>query len=196
MEGNFHHPSLEWRRRIEAHYREGYKYSCPYCVLSKATHVFTATKFTLLCDHIVGSNADNTTQEHDELKATDGWYDPDWEDPREVGPSTATTEKYAQAGRKILRTYEIDTTPMRILGAPTIFGSGMQQSSKPPTPLPTRHDDSIHVGGLHGVTIPPQLESEIMRGFNPTLLALPQELLDDVQVTSKPHSAEDTSMGE
>ncbi|PPJ52617.1 hypothetical protein CBER1_11147 [Cercospora berteroae] len=112
-ESTFHTPLDRIRREQknrQADHPKG-KWQCKYCQHADdmpEEDKKLCSSHSQLTTHIKDSNAENTSAEHDRLKAEDGWYDPDW---TRLNP--ATQVKKAQAGMKNLKTLGFSTAEQK-----------------------------------------------------------------------------------
>ncbi|KJX92198.1 hypothetical protein TI39_contig5893g00001 [Zymoseptoria brevis] len=142
QESKYHHPVETWKRRYHADRPPGWKFDCLYCNEADVDERFSTFKMNDLITHIMESTADTKGELHDQLKAADGWYTPEFENATVTGPSQRTIEKREAEGRKKMQQMDIDLTPRRqLLGTEPAEGNrSIVRGSHPPSPLPARYD--------------------------------------------------------
>ncbi|SMQ45618.1 unnamed protein product [Zymoseptoria tritici ST99CH_3D7] len=200
QESKYHHPVETWKRRYHADRPPGWKFECLYCKEADVDERFSTFKMNDLITHIMESTADTEGELHDQLKAADGWYTPEFENATVTGPSQRTIEKREAEGRKKMQQMDIDLTPRRqLLGTEPVEGNrSVVRGSHPPSPLPARYDidrDEYNQEAL--ANLPTHLQDQIMTGYSEQLMAnpVPEYLRDEIMVTAYPRSAEEEEGG-
>ncbi|KAK5138098.1 hypothetical protein LTR08_004792 [Meristemomyces frigidus] len=206
LTGHFHHPVTKWRRKVETETKdENGQFQCPYCTSAGLADVPGFKTFRKMMKHMFESSPTSSSDEHDMLKAEDGWYDEDFADALNLGSTERSTQLKSAAGtKKLIESGIIDTTPYRQLLVPEPYqhSDNIVRGSYPPAPLSARYQQFLQTGAAAAAIardedlIPAHLEGFITRGYMETPTnPLPLYMRNDVLVTARPRSQEeDTEM--
>ncbi|KAK3705352.1 hypothetical protein LTR37_013325 [Vermiconidia calcicola] len=202
ISGNFHHPVSSWRRRTETNnLRDNGRYSCPYC--EEAGFEEAGPEFKKIIDlmrHIMDSSVLTTNRRHDELKASDGWYDDEFANATSLGPTPRSLEKHAARGTKNLFAMGIDVSPKRQLLNPEPYHNSdtiVRGTHDPHAQLSDRYGPFVTAGANEipeaSAGIPDHLKESIGTGYDLSLSTrpLPKYMQGSVVASRNPRSTED-----
>ncbi|KAK3116380.1 hypothetical protein LTR53_003299 [Teratosphaeriaceae sp. CCFEE 6253] len=197
LDSHFHHPVSKWRRTVERQMRtsDGL-FGCPFCHQLKKPTAFKTVLGVL--KHVVDSSRLTDGRPHDELKAQEGFYDEEFANALNLGPTARSVQKYMARSVEKLSDLNVDTSPEHQLLAPAPYHNSktIVRGSHPSNLLPARYQLQVQSGPPEVPSaqdaVPPHLRGIVATGYmDTTLRQMPLHFRDDVMMTNYIRSQEE-----
>lgn len=129
-----------------ARHRSDGNYACPYCIDSGLAQASLYKNITTLQAHVLRSSSAANGEEHDRLKAKDGWYDDDFRPQAAKNPLTVRDKKERTIA--LLRAHGVQVYERQQLTAPRPLPevAGVMQGDSLPAGIPVKFANSIVKG--------------------------------------------------